>query len=112
MIFHLVMNGTQNLNLFPAKGGVPDHYITYIILSKRNWDYNKHFQIGFGNYVQASQVNDPKNTNHLSTLDGIYLCPSPNLQGRYHIMYLRTGQLITRPKSFEKHIIDILIIAV
>ena len=75
MIRHLAMNGTQHLNLFPTKGVVLYHYIQHMILSQRNLDYNKQFQVEFGAYVQASQVNDPNNTNNHRTLDGIYLCP-------------------------------------
>ena len=36
MIRHLVMNVTRNLNMFPAKGGVLDHYTPLMILSQRN----------------------------------------------------------------------------
>ena len=50
-----------------------------MIMSQMNWGYNKHFQFEFGDYGQASQVNDPNNTNRTRTLDGIYLCPAPNL---------------------------------
>ena len=45
MIRHLAMNVTQNLNLFPTNGGVPVHYSLHMILSQRNWDYNKHFKV-------------------------------------------------------------------
>ena len=75
MIRHLAMNGTQILVLFPTKEVVLSHYIQHMILSQSNLEYNKHFQVEFGAYVQASQVNDPNNTNNHRTLDGIYLCP-------------------------------------
>ena len=112
MIRHLAMNVTQNLNLFPAKGRLSAYYIPHMILSHRNWDYNKHCQVEFSAYVHASQVNDPKNTNCLGTLDGIYLCPAHTFQGGHQIMDLRTGQLITTPKVVEIHITDIVINAV
>ena len=73
MIRHFSINVMRDLNIFPAKGGVSDHYIPHIILSHRNQDYNKHFQFEFSAYVQASKANDPNNTNHPRTLDGIYL---------------------------------------
>ena len=41
MIRHLVMNLTQNFNMFPAKGEVSAHYIPHMIMSQRNWDYKK-----------------------------------------------------------------------
>ena len=40
----------------------------------------------------------PKNKNRPRTLDGTHLFPAPNFQVGHHIMDLRTGQLITRPK--------------
>ena len=101
MICNVAMNVMQNLNLFLAKGGVPSHYIPHIILSHRNWDYSIHCQVGLCVYVYASQVNYPKNTNFLRTLDGTYLCPAPNLQGWHQNMNLRMGKLITRPKAVE-----------
>ena len=79
MIRHLAMNVTQDLGLFPAKGGVSDNYIPHMILSQKNWDYEKHCQVEFGAYVQASKINYPNNTNIPSTLDGVYLCPAPSL---------------------------------
>ena len=69
-----------------------------MILSRRNWDYNNHCRVEFGDYVQASQVNYTNNTNSPRTLDGIYLCPAPNLQLKHHMMYLWMGQLITITK--------------
>ena len=53
MICQLEMNLTQNLNLFPAKREVSAHYIQHMILSQRNWDYNKNLQVGFCAYIQA-----------------------------------------------------------
>ena len=98
MICHLVMNVTQNLNIFPTKRGVLSHYSPHMIVSQSNWGYNKHWHAEFGAYVNSSQVNDPKNTDLPRTLDGIYLCPAPNFQGRHHIMDLWIGQFNTIPK--------------
>ena len=112
MIRHLAMNLRLNYNFFPAKGGVSDNYIPKIILSQMYLDYNKHFQVEFGAYVQVPQVDDPKNTNFLRTLDGIYLCPPPNFQGGYQIMDLRMGQLITGSKLVKITITYVVINAV
>ena len=68
---------TKILNVFTAKGGVSSHYIPHITMSQVNCYYKKHYQVELGAYVQASQVNDPKNKNRPRTLDGIYLCPAP-----------------------------------
>ena len=92
-----------------SKGGVLDHYIPHMIISHSNWYYNKHHQVKFGAYVQASQVNDPKNTKFPRTLDEIYSCPAPNFQGGYHIMELWMGQLITSQKVFKIPITYVLI---
>ena len=78
-----------------------------MILSQNNWDYNKHFQVVFDAYVQASQVNDSKNTNNLKTVDGIYLCPVNNLQGGHQIMDLFVVQFVKITK-----VVNILIIYV
>ena len=109
MIHHLAMNIMKNLSLFPSKGGASAQHTPHMILSQRNSDYNKHLHVEFGAYVQASQGNDPKNTIHLRTLDGIYLCPAPNLQGVYQIMDLRTGQSIKIPKEVDIPITDVVI---
>ena len=96
MIRHLAMNVTQNLNLFPEKGGALAHYRPHMILSQRNCDYNKHCQVEFGSYIQTSQVNNQKNNNIPRTLDGIYLCPTPTFKGRHQITNQQMGKLITR----------------
>ena len=101
MIRHLPMNVNRNLNLFPAKGGGLAHYIPHMILSLSKWDYNKQCQVEFSAYLQASQVNYPKNTNLPRTLDGIYLFLAPHLQGGNQIMDLWTVQLIKIPKLVE-----------
>ena len=107
-IRHLEMNVIQNLNLFPAKKGVSAQYTPYMILSQRNWYYNKHPQVEFGAYVQASQFNAPTNKNRPRALDGICLFLSTNFQGGHHIMYPRARKLITRPKVVEIPIIYVL----
>ena len=81
-------------------------YIPHMIISQSNWDYNKHFQVKFGAYLQASQVNYPNNKNCRRTLDGIFLCPVPNLQGGHQIMNMWTRQLIIRKKVVEIPVTD------
>ena len=99
----------RDLNLFTSKGGVSAHYIPHMIMSRRNWYYNKHLQVEFGAYSQTSQVNDPKNTNRPRTFNGMYLYPVPNFQGGHQIMDLQTGQLITIPKVVNIPITDVMI---
>ena len=53
MIRYLAMVSASQLNFFPVKGGVSEHFSPRTILKQRNLDYNKHFQVPFGAYVQA-----------------------------------------------------------
>ena len=101
MIHHLAINTTWCLNVFPSKGGVSGNHIPPMILSQSHCYYNKHFQVEFIAYVQASQFNDKKKKNRPRTLDGIYLLPAPSLQGGNQIMDIRLGQYITRTKLFD-----------
>eukprot|EP00980_Cylindrotheca_fusiformis_P020829 scaffold7825_cov87-Cylindrotheca_fusiformis.AAC.3 len=102
LIRYLAMVSTRSINMFPpAKGGISAHYSPHMILSHRNVDYKKHCQIEFGSYVQASQDNDPTNTNRACAIDGIYLCPTNIIQGGHEIMDLSTGRVIVRPKVVE-----------
>ena len=75
-----------------------EYYSPHMILNQRNWDYNKHFQYGFGSYVRASQEENPTNTNLVCTVDTIFLCPYTNLQRVHKLMDISTGRLITQPK--------------
>ena len=80
-----------------------------MIIPQRNWDYREYFQVKFGEFVQTSQVNYPRNKNPPKPLDGIHLGPAPNLQGRHQIMDLRIRELITTPKVFKIPIADVVI---
>ena len=88
------------LRLFPAKEGILEYYSPHMILNKRNWDYKKHFQYGFGSYVQESPVNKKKNMNLARTVDAIYLRRTTHIQGGHKLMYLSTDRLIARPEFY------------
>jgi hypothetical protein len=62
MLKYLSMVSTHQLNLSPAKGGVPAYLSPHVLLTGRNLDFEKHCQVSFGAYVQADQENDPTNT--------------------------------------------------
>jgi hypothetical protein len=79
MLRYLAMVSTEQLNLFPAKGGVSAYLSPHVILSGRDFDYAK--QYPFGAYVQANNDPKPTNTNAPRTLDCIYLRPARNKQG-------------------------------
>jgi hypothetical protein len=91
MIRYLAMVSTANLNLFPVKGGISPYYSPRMLIHHKTIDYGKHCVIPFGNYVQATHENNPKNSMRTRTLDAIYLRPTPNRQGGHEVMDLHTG---------------------
>ena len=90
----------QELNYFPAKGGILEYLSPHMILSKHNIDYNKHCQFTFGTYIQAIQENNPKNTQAPRTIDAIYLRPLKNIQGGHEVMNLATGAVVTHETRY------------
>ena len=92
MLRYIAMVSTQQLNLFPAKGGISEYYSPHMIMAKKNVDYNKHCQHTFGTFVQANQENNPTNTQAPRTIDAIYLRPLNNVQGGHEVMNLATGK--------------------
>ena len=112
MLKYLAMVSTQQLNLFPAKGGISQYFSPHVIMTGKNLDYNKHCQIPFGAYVQANQENTPTNTNAPRTIDAIYLRPLDNKQGGHELMNLQTGMVITRNRVWEQPVTDLVIKAV
>jgi hypothetical protein len=104
---------THQLNLFPAKGGVSAYLGPHMLMTGRNLDFVKHWQVPFvGAYIQANQENDPTNTQAPRTIDAIYLRPMNNIQGGHESMNLQTGLVITRNKIWEQPISDLMIRAV
>ena len=101
MLQYLAMVCTDQLNLFPAKGGVSAYYSPLVILTGRPYDFWKHCQVPFGAYVQASNEPQPTNTNAPRTIDCIYLRPTRNKQGGHELMDLMSGRVITRPRVVE-----------
>jgi hypothetical protein len=96
MVKYLAMIQTNQLNLFPAKGGVSKYYSPRMILTQEVLDYEKHFKIPFGSFVQATHESEKKNSNLARTLDCIYLRPNNSMQGGHELMDLTTGRVITR----------------
>jgi hypothetical protein len=73
MIRYLAMNQTNQLNMFPVKGGVSTYYSPRMLLNQSNIDYNKHCTMPFGAFVQANHESKKTNSNVTRTLDAIYL---------------------------------------
>ena len=95
MIKHLVIGSTDKFNIFPAKNGISDYYSPETLVTGRVFDYNKHCQFEFGDYVQGNDYNDPRNDMRPRTIDGIYCRPTENGKGHY-LMDLQTGREVTR----------------
>ena len=83
MLRYLAMISAQQLNIFPAKGGVSAYYSPHMIIRGENYDFA----------VQAYQEQDPKNTNAPRTYDAIYLRPMTNTQGAHEVMDLNSGRI-------------------
>lgn len=87
---------TDQMNYFPAKGGISSYYSPNTIMGKPPLDYNKHCSIPFGAYVQANNESTHTNDNTARTIDAIYLRPCKNQQGGHELMDLNSGRVITR----------------
>ncbi|MEL6660938.1 MAG: hypothetical protein AAFR36_31085, partial [Bacteroidota bacterium] len=98
MIRSLALQSVLYLNIFPAKGGISQHYSPHQILHLRHFDYEKHCKYEFGSYVTVNNPLTRTNTNDSRSLDAIYLRPTGNLQGGHTVMDLETGAQITRAK--------------
>jgi hypothetical protein len=92
MIRYLAMIQTNQLNLFPVKGGVSSCYSPRMILNQTNLDYTKHCVVPFGAYVQANHESLKTSSNVTRTLDAIHLRPAQNQQGGHELMDLNSGQ--------------------
>ena len=67
MIKYLVLTSTEQLNYFPAKGGISDTLSPRVILRKGNLNYTKHCKYSFGAYIQAHDETYEKNTQYART---------------------------------------------
>jgi hypothetical protein len=93
MIHYLAMIQTNQLNLFPVKGGVSSYYSP----PEESGLHSEHCVVPFGAYVQANHESVKTSSNVTRTfLDSIYLCPVQNQQGGHELMDFNRGQLITR----------------
>ena len=91
MIRYLAMVQTSNLNLFPVKGGVSDHYSPRMIITQEQLNYDRDCKVEFGSYVQVNHEPKPTNTLEARTIDAIYLRPAPDAQNGHEVMDLNSG---------------------
>ena len=92
---------TEQLNYFPAKGGISHYYSPSTIITGKAIDFKKDLKHAFGTYVQAFNENNPTNSPEPQSTDAIYLRPLPNKQGGHVVMDLKTGNPVTRVKVTE-----------
>ena len=69
MIKCLVLSATDQLNYFPARGGISDTLSPRVILGQGNLNYNKHCKYSFGAYVQPHDKTNERNTQPARTLE-------------------------------------------
>ena len=99
MTKHGVIKDTRNLNAFPAKNGISDHYSPHVMITRQALDYDRHFKYEFGSFVQVNQHNDKQhNTMEPRTLDAIYLRPCTGATVGHYVLDLQTNRRITRSR--------------
>ena len=84
------------LNAFPSKNGVSDTISPGTLLTGIVPDFNKHYKLNFGSYVQTHEENAPRNSMATRTIGAITLGPDNSQQGGYWFMSLNTGKKIHR----------------
>ena len=107
MIGYLAMVSNNQLNFFPAKGGISIYYSPWMIMDQSNLDYTKRCTTPFGAYIQGNHEANPQNTNMSWTRDGIYLRSNNNFQGRHEVMDLNTGRVIMCQHVSEIPVTDV-----
>ena len=78
------------MNVCPSKSGVSDAMSPRNIITGLMIDYNKHFKLQFGEYVQTCYSHD-KITGTALTIGYLALRPTINYQGGYYFYILSTG---------------------
>ena len=65
----LVMETVRKLNYFPAKCGISQHYSPQQIMHQEKLNYKQHCRYYLGQYVQAHNKHDPRNTQQARTIN-------------------------------------------
>ena len=89
----MVFNSVKLLNLFPVKGGLP--YSTKSIMAGEIVKYDQ-YSLPFGTYRQVQEFDEPRNSMAARTQVAICLGGKGNDQCGYSILYVNTGQVVTR----------------
>jgi hypothetical protein len=97
MVVKLVEAVKFYVNAFVLKSGVSQHLSPMTFVEGVTLDYNKHFQVIFGEYVQVFEGTD--NTTKERTVGAIALGPTGNLQGGVSFFSIHTGRILDRGKK-------------
>ena len=81
MVRYLPLRITRNRSLFPKKEGILKYFSPHVLLGKRQVDYKKEYEFGYGEYVQASVDLEPKTSQLPRSIDAIYLRPLDSKKG-------------------------------
>jgi hypothetical protein len=107
---NFVMEAAKQLNFFPTKQGISQHYSPRMILHQKHLDNSKNCKYTFGTYIQAHNKPNPKNDLSSQTFDCIYLQYKDSHQGGHKLLHLPTNKIITRraitPLPITKSILD------
>ena len=86
----------SKLNYFTVKEYLSPYYSPKTILDQQPLYYNKHDTLPFGWCVQENNDKNPKNSNVLWKIDGIYLQSLDKIQGGNEVFYIHSHRIITR----------------
>ena len=90
----MVYNVVFWLNSFPHKDGVHATISPRTLITRLAIDYNKHFKISFGSYVQVHEEGDNSVSPRIT--GAIALRPTGNDQGGHYFPSTHSGNRINR----------------
>jgi hypothetical protein len=96
MLVHMILHVTKMLNNFPTKSGFAIGYSPRMLMTGEPLNYKKHLALGFGDYCQVHENDEPRNSQAPRTQGAICIGTTSSLQGTYRFLNLRTGKKITR----------------
>ena len=94
MVIKMVFQSIFWVNAFTHKHGIYKTISPRTIITGKTIDYNSHFRIKFGQYVQTHEKHD--NSMMPRTIGTIALRPTGNKQGGYFFYSLLSGEKIHR----------------
>ena len=94
MIRYLDFEVVRKLNYFPVNGGISTYYSPRAIVDQKALEYTKHHTITFGEFFQANNYKNPKKSNVLLTIYGIYLQSLDKIQVGHEIFIYTVTELL------------------